>query len=263
ITVTRTGGSNVPVSVNYATSNGTATAGADYTAVSGTLTFGIGDTSKTFTVPIINDTLVEGNETVNLTLSSPTSGATLGGQATAVLTIQDDDTSGQPVTVTLQQGVNGYTGTTDVNISTQYAQYTSGNGTTTLNGTDLGVYQTTGTGSYIMESLIRFGNLGIPAGAVVSGARVTLSGYTWSANPTLRGYYVSARWNGAPGTNLGWLHRGTGQDWATPGALGQGTDVVAGNSIILAGITGTGAQTITVNLDPAVVQSWINNPSAD
>ena len=53
ITVTRTGGSNVPASVNYATSNGTATAGSDYTGASGTLTFADGETSKTFIVPII------------------------------------------------------------------------------------------------------------------------------------------------------------------------------------------------------------------
>jgi len=142
--------------------------------------------------------------------------------------------------VTLQQGVNGYTGTTDVNISTQYAQFTSGNGTTSLNAPDMGVYQTTGSGSYIMESLIRFNNLGVPAAATVSGATLTLSAYTWDSAPTIRGYYVAAPWNGASGTNLGWLHRGTGQDWATPGALGQGADVIAGKSFTLPNLVSGG-----------------------
>src|SRR5262249_8430090 len=129
--------------------------------------------------------------------------------------------------------------------------------------TTMGVYQTTGSGSYIMESLIRFSNLGIPAGATVSGATLRLSVYTWDANPTIRGYYLAAPWNGAPGTTLGWLHHGTGQDWNTPGALAQGTDVIAGNTFVLPNIRAVGQQTITVNLDPAVVQSWVNNPNAD
>ena len=50
------------MSVNYATGNGTATAGSDYTATSGTLNFAIGQTNATFTVPIINDTAVESAE---------------------------------------------------------------------------------------------------------------------------------------------------------------------------------------------------------
>ncbi|HMQ04066.1 MAG TPA: Calx-beta domain-containing protein [Pyrinomonadaceae bacterium] len=92
ITVTRTGGSTGPASVNYATSNGTATSGSDYTAVSGTLNWADGDASaKTFMIPIIDDQLQEGDETVNIALSNAT-GATLGAPVNAVLTIADNDT---------------------------------------------------------------------------------------------------------------------------------------------------------------------------
>jgi glucose/arabinose dehydrogenase len=96
ITVQRTPGATASaVTVDYATvPGGTATAGADYLLTSGTLTFNAGETSKTFTVPILNDKLTEPNERVNLALSNPTGGATLGTQSAAVLTITDDDVAG-------------------------------------------------------------------------------------------------------------------------------------------------------------------------
>jgi glucose/arabinose dehydrogenase len=77
-------------SVNYTTSNGTAIAGADYTARSGVLNFAAGDVEESFTIPITNDTEVERNETLNITLSNAI-GATLASQTTAVLTIADND----------------------------------------------------------------------------------------------------------------------------------------------------------------------------
>ena len=89
IAVTRTGGTNVPASVSYGTSDGSATAGSDYTSTSGTLNFLSGETSKTFTIPITDDTLLEGNETVNLSLTNATNGASLGTQNTAILTVID------------------------------------------------------------------------------------------------------------------------------------------------------------------------------
>ena len=91
ITVTRTGSTLGTVTVNFATSNGTATAGSDYGNTAGTLTFGPGVTSQTFSVPILDDTLTEGTETVNLTLSGPTGGGTLGPQSTATLSILDNE----------------------------------------------------------------------------------------------------------------------------------------------------------------------------
>lgn len=91
ITVTLSASSDQTVTVAYATSDGTATAPADYTSTSGTLSFAPGEVSKTFQVPIIDDTLVEGPETFNLTLSNPSSNASLGTPSMAMLTIIDDD----------------------------------------------------------------------------------------------------------------------------------------------------------------------------
>jgi Calx-beta domain len=91
ITVTRTGGTYGVVDVSYATTNNTATKGLDYTNTTGTLSFTQGQSSKSFTIPILNDTSLEGAESLNLTLSNPTGGATLGQGRRAVLIITDND----------------------------------------------------------------------------------------------------------------------------------------------------------------------------
>jgi len=79
------------VTVKYATSNGTATAGSDYTALaSTTLTFAAGETYKTIVVNIANDATIEPNETFNVTLSSPSANATIL-TAVGVGTIVDND----------------------------------------------------------------------------------------------------------------------------------------------------------------------------
>jgi Calx-beta domain len=98
ITVTRTCGSDGTVSVQYATSDGTATvADNDYVAASGTLNWNAGDaTDKTFTVTVKGDAVPESNETVNLGLTSPTGGATLGNPNPGTLTILNDDGTPSP-----------------------------------------------------------------------------------------------------------------------------------------------------------------------
>ena len=111
ITITRTGGSTGAVGVTFSTSNGSATAGSDYTAVTQTVSFANGDTAnKTVNVPIINDSTIEPNETVNLSLSNATGGATLGSPSTAVLTIVDNDTPFISINdVTVTEGNSGTT----------------------------------------------------------------------------------------------------------------------------------------------------------
>ncbi|HVT36348.1 MAG TPA: Calx-beta domain-containing protein, partial [Nevskiaceae bacterium] len=88
-TITLSPAAAQPVTVQYATHDGTATAGSDYVATSGTATFAAGATSATVTVPVLEDSVYEGNETFQLQLSQPTN-ATLH-NAAATGTITDDD----------------------------------------------------------------------------------------------------------------------------------------------------------------------------
>jgi uncharacterized delta-60 repeat protein len=93
VTVSRSGGSSGAVTATFTTSDGTAVAGSNYSAVNATVFFGDGKTgSRVVSVPIIGNQIDENDKTVNLTLSQPGGCAALGGQTTSVLTIRDDDT---------------------------------------------------------------------------------------------------------------------------------------------------------------------------
>ena len=101
VTVTRSGNTAGAASVNFVTSdiaglqscalaNGRASERCDYVTSLGTVRFNAGETSKTLTIPFIDDVLLEGNETLKFDLSSAT-GASLGLPATANVTITDND----------------------------------------------------------------------------------------------------------------------------------------------------------------------------
>ena len=82
-----------PVSIGYATVDGTAVAPSDYVAASGTLTFSPGETARTIPVGVVSDTAVEPNETLTMTISGPVN-ATIG-RGAATGTITNDDTAAQ------------------------------------------------------------------------------------------------------------------------------------------------------------------------
>jgi YD repeat-containing protein len=105
ITVNRIGGSTGGASIHYATANGTATAGSDYSSTSGDLTWPDGDTTnRTFNVTVLDDAAVEGAETFTVALSSPV-GATLGSPVSATVTINDND---NPPAGTMQLSASSY-----------------------------------------------------------------------------------------------------------------------------------------------------------
>lgn len=86
-TVDRTGGGDGTVTVAYTTVDGSAVAGTDYTAASGTLTFAPGVTGQTITVATLVDPSASGPLTVSLELTAPTGGASLGSADVSTLTI--------------------------------------------------------------------------------------------------------------------------------------------------------------------------------
>jgi uncharacterized delta-60 repeat protein len=113
ITVSLNKASAQAVTVNYATSNVTAIAGTDYTATTGTLTFAVGEISKTIAVPILNDILNEANETFEIILSTPTNATILDNKAIVTIT----DTLVTNLTTTLADLVENLTlsGTSAIN----------------------------------------------------------------------------------------------------------------------------------------------------
>ncbi|MBI1733651.1 MAG: SBBP repeat-containing protein [Candidatus Rokubacteria bacterium] len=195
ISVSRTGGSAGPVTVRYSVTGGTATAGADYTAVSGTLTFNPGDTHKFIRIPVFEDTLDEENETVVVSLSSPTGGATLGTPSSTQLVIGDNDAGGYvefavdsyavnegagTATITLRRGAGGASGVT-VEVSTS-----DGTATARTDYEPMSTIATFGPGATTATVTVRIVNdsvregaetvnlhLANPTGGAVLGARVT------------------------------------------------------------------------------------------
>lgn len=110
VTVKRVGGSNGPVGVDYTTVDNDALGNLDYQPATGTLNFADGEMSKSFTVTLIDDVLVEGDESLGLHLGGVSGGALLGWPDSAVLTIIDNEAS-PPV----DADADGYSANIDCN----------------------------------------------------------------------------------------------------------------------------------------------------
>ena len=137
-TVTRTGTSAVPITLNYATSNGGAVAGEDYTSTTGSVTFAAGTGgTQSFTVPILDGSVVEGTEsfTVTLTPQDASQVDVAASDLTATGTILDNDANTiafavDPVTVDEDAGTMTFTvtrtGTSAVPITLNYCSTSNG-----------------------------------------------------------------------------------------------------------------------------------------
>jgi len=232
-TVILSAASSTTASVAYATSDGTATAGTDYTATSGTLTFAPGVTSQVINVPVLGDSLSEPDETLVVTLSSPT-GATIS-VAQATGTITNDDVPTLSINnVSIVEGNSGQTVATftvtlsSAGATTATVDYATADGTATA-GTD-----------YTATS----GRLTFPAGSTSQTIAVTVLGDSlYEANET---FFVALT---APVNATIVASQGTGtivNDDAPPA-------VTIGDVTATEGNTGTTAATFVLTLSPASV----------
>jgi len=167
-----------PVTVNYATANGTATAGQDYAAKAGTITFAAGETQKTVSIAVTGDNAAELNETFGLNLSAPT-GATLADGA-AVGTIVTDDVIVPKIAIADAVVKEGDSGTRNLAFTVTLSEATSG--PVTVNFTTVDGSATAG-----QDYTARTGSLTFAAGEISKTINVTIAGDTTiEGNETLK-----------------------------------------------------------------------------
>jgi subtilisin-like proprotein convertase family protein len=194
-TVTLAPAAAAPVSVTYTTADQTATAPSDYTSTTGSVIFAAGETTKTFTVPVIGDATFEPNETFAVNLTAPTGGAVIG-DAQGIGTITNDDASPLPPCNFNNGGLN--------------PQATAKNGTAApagkfwsevQNDTGNTAVSNTNAGSATTQGGFRLAdNFTVPAGGCQLSTVTFFAYQTGSpATPSPFTAYTLQIWNGRPG----------------------------------------------------------------
>ena len=118
-------------------------------------------------------------------------------------------------------------------------------------------WKISGADGYEERALVGFDGLSLPQGSTVEAAELTLTFDNWRTAFSVNGSYLAASWNAA---SVGWLNRDGSATWSSPGGAG---DVVGGKSFTISGFSGSGTEIKVVALDPGVVQSWVDSPSAN
>jgi hypothetical protein len=246
-TVSLSEAATAPVTVQYGTADGTATAGSDYTAKSGTLTFAAGETSKTISVAVKGDTVVEANEALALTLSSAT-GATIA-DGSAIGTIGNDDVAAPPVLPSLSVGdatvVEGNSGTANLLFTVSLSKAATGPVTVQYGTAD-------GTATAGSDYTAKSGTLTFAAGETSKTISVAVKGDTAvEANETLTLKLSSA--SGATiadGSGKGTI---TNDDGTAHGTAGGGLEA------LMAVVDSWGAgfnAAVTIHNDGGAVSGW-------
>ena len=240
-TVTLSPASGRQVTVQYADAgSGTATAGEDYTALTGgTLTFAAGDTSKTVTVSVTGDTTDEPNETVAVALSSPTNATVSSTAGTGTGTITDDDDA-PTVTLALSRSSIAESGSTNSTTVTASLDRASSAATT------ITVSAAAGTDTVAGDfSLSGSTTLTIAAGSTSSTGVVTVTAVNNTADESDKSVTVSAT-----ATNTQGIIQPSAVTLAITDDDGAPT-LSIGSASVAEGDSGSANLTFTVTLSPA------------
>jgi hypothetical protein len=233
------------VTVDYATADGTATeADNDYVATSGQVTFQPGETSQPITVVVNSDLTDEPDETFFVNLSNATNADIGDGQGIGTIT---NDDSPDPVTVSFQDGVNGYDGTRDTKLRS--------NDPSVNFGSDI-VLELDGTPP--KSTLLYWDLATIPIGSTIQSVEITAN-VTNISGADYEIYDLKRTWVESEAT---WEVYASGQNWEVPGADGTGDR----GSTTFGSIDGSTLGPSTVSLNAAgidIVQSWIDDPSSN
>ena len=239
VIITRTGGAASGVTVDFATTAGSATDGIDYTGFSGTLEFAANEMSKTNFIPVMDNNDIDGNRTVFLAIANPAGGASLGANSHAVLTIKDDEFDAR--------GTYNISGS----IAVTACYYSEENGSSTFNGQMIIDQQ---TGHDFSGRAIVFSADGENyttqeiSGQVDVAGRISAS-YTWTGfystgtgtnTGTISGNTIQIRFNGDDDNDT-CLHSGSmsGSRYLPP-AGGFAPDYPQGGAVQLTIQTGSG-----------------------
>jgi hypothetical protein len=273
--LTLSGPSGQAVSVGFATANGTATAGADYVAASGTATFAAGSTTTSVNVAVTADAVFEPNETFVLNLSTPVNATLARAQATATIVNDEAAPSLSILDATVAEGNAGATNATvTVALSPASSQpvtveYTTADGTATA-GTDYtagsgsltflpGVtaqtitVAVTGDGANEASETVLV-NLANSLGAVILDGQATLT----ITNDDAVGLVAAYSFEEGAGTTTSDLsgrgHTGTiaGATWTTAGKNGRALSFDGVNDMVSV------ADTAALDVTRVTVMAWVN-----
>ncbi|MGE5227374.1 MAG: beta strand repeat-containing protein, partial [Planctomycetaceae bacterium] len=256
--VTVTGATALPVTVDWATANGTATAPSDYVAANGTLTFTPGGpTTKNVTATINGDTLYEADETFTVGLSNA-SGATIG-TATGTGTITNDDAAPTVSIADATPVTEGDSGTKTATFAVTLSAASAA--TVTVDWATADGTATVADGDYVAGS----GTLNFAAGVTSKNVTVTIDGdTTYEADETF-----TVGLSNPSGASLG-TATGTGtitnDDAAPTVSIADATPVTegdAGTTTATFTVTLTGATALPVTVDWATADGTATTANAD